>query len=150
MFKNVLEPHRTTGIVSVSAKTLSGERGAKLINRENQRRGGEFTTFCLEASTGVPKGESKEGDSGDLECSRCSRCGIVVESRRAGWSDDSSGIPDSSADCGLASPTAKVLQNLTLKSVPYPRRRLLADVVPGLSWRNLDFSHHRIQVPEER
>jgi hypothetical protein len=38
---------------------------------------------------------------GDLECSRC-WCGIVVESTRAGWSDDSSGIPDPSADCGLA------------------------------------------------
>jgi hypothetical protein len=104
MFKNVLEPHRTTGIVSVSAKNLSGERGAKLINRGNQRRGEEFTTFCLEGSTGVPKGESKKGDSGDLECSRCTRCGIVVESRRAGWSADSSGIPDSRADCGLMAP----------------------------------------------
>jgi hypothetical protein len=103
MFKNVLEPHRTNGIVSVSAENLSGERWAKLINRGNQRRGGEFTTFCLDGSTGVSK-ESKEGDSGDLECSRCSRCGIVVESRRAGWSDDSSGIPNSSADCGLAAP----------------------------------------------
>jgi hypothetical protein len=51
MFKTVLEPHRTNGIVSVSAKNLSGERWAKLINRGNQRRGGEFTTFCLEGST---------------------------------------------------------------------------------------------------
>jgi hypothetical protein len=50
----------------------------------------------------------------------------------------------------ISDPTAKVLQNLIPKSVPYPRRRLLTDVVPELSWRNLDFSHHRIQVPEER
>jgi hypothetical protein len=49
----------------------------------------------------------------------------------------------------ISGSTAKVLQNLTPKSVPWVWR-LLADVVPGLSWRNLDFSHHRIQVPEER
>ncbi|CAH1366524.1 unnamed protein product [Tenebrio molitor] len=35
---------------------------AKLINRGNQLRGGQFTTFCSEASTGVPKGEAKVGD----------------------------------------------------------------------------------------
>jgi hypothetical protein len=35
----------------------------------------------------------------------------VLESTRAGWSDDSSGIPDPSADCELAAPPRKILQN---------------------------------------
>jgi hypothetical protein len=83
-------------------------RGAKLINGRNQRRGGSSRPFVLKLLRVFQKGSESKG--GDLECSRC-WCGIVLESTRAGWRDDSSGISDSSADCGLAVPPRKFNQN---------------------------------------
>jgi hypothetical protein len=84
-------------------------RGAKDIKRENQRESKKFTTFCLKVLQ-VNKSGVK---GGDLECSRC-WCGIVVESTKAGWSEDSSGIP--SGDSGIATPRRKVQSNWTPKS----------------------------------
>jgi hypothetical protein len=104
IFADVLERTRTLSHhwnrIRFRQKPQRRERGEPARRRH-------LTTFCFEAFTGVPKGESKEGD---LECSRC-WCGVVVESTRASWRDNSSGIPDPSADCGLAAPPRKLLQN---------------------------------------
>jgi hypothetical protein len=86
--------------ISVSKKTLV--RGAKEIKRGDQRQSGKFTTFCSKCPKRAAKG-------GELECGRC-WCG-VVEWMRAGWSDDSSRIPDPSPDCGFAAPPRKVQHN---------------------------------------
>ncbi|KAH0818881.1 hypothetical protein GEV33_003910 [Tenebrio molitor] len=72
--------------------------------------------FLFKGLYGCPKGGVK---GGDLEFSRC-WCGIVVESTRAGWSDD----------------------------FFRPKRGLRISGLTALNWRNLDVSRHRIQVPE--
>jgi hypothetical protein len=78
---------------SVSADKDRRERGERYKTRKPMTVG-KVHDLLFEAFMSVQKGSQ----GGDLECNRC-RCGIVVESTRAGWSDDSSGIPDPSPDC---------------------------------------------------
>jgi hypothetical protein len=83
-------------VVSGSAEKHPRERGETYKWREPATRRTVHDLFYFEAFTGVPKVKG-----GDLECGRCWG-GIVAESTRAGWSEDSSRIPDPSADCELA------------------------------------------------